>query len=178
MVVTAYYGLFRVGEITESPHVIKFLNVHVTPNKDFIIFIYGHPKLIKFLTNPKFLELWLSKQKNSRVQLTCQNIVLASKYWSTSKSNPKTRGMDSCSSKTHIKFLSSPQLLVLWLSKQKNSRVQLTCRSIVLASKYWSTSKFNPKTRGMDSCSSSMMEHLQRQKNSALCSRKLSAKLV
>ena len=35
----SYYGLFRIGEISLSPHVIKAINVHKGTNKDKILFI-------------------------------------------------------------------------------------------------------------------------------------------
>ena len=34
-----YYGLFRVGELTDSPHVIKAANVHLGKNKNKILVI-------------------------------------------------------------------------------------------------------------------------------------------
>ena len=34
-----YYGLFRVGELTLSPHVIKASNVHVATNQDKILIV-------------------------------------------------------------------------------------------------------------------------------------------
>ena len=36
---TAYFGLFHVGEITESPHVIKARDVHVVQNKKKMMFV-------------------------------------------------------------------------------------------------------------------------------------------
>lgn len=39
MIVTAYYGLFRIGEIAESRHVIKYMDVHATQGKDQVLFV-------------------------------------------------------------------------------------------------------------------------------------------
>ena len=42
--ITAYYGLFRVGEITKSPHVVKLGNVFIATNKDKLMFILHSSK--------------------------------------------------------------------------------------------------------------------------------------
>ena len=39
LLVTAYFGLFRIGELTESPHVVKVSDVHVGVNKDKMMFM-------------------------------------------------------------------------------------------------------------------------------------------
>ena len=39
MLVTAYYGLFRIGEVSESEHVIKAKDVHIGRNKNKLMFI-------------------------------------------------------------------------------------------------------------------------------------------
>ena len=39
MFALGYYGLFRVGELTESQHVIKAANVHIAQNKNKIMVI-------------------------------------------------------------------------------------------------------------------------------------------
>ena len=36
---TAYYGLFRVGEITDSQHAVKACDVHIGVNKRKLLFI-------------------------------------------------------------------------------------------------------------------------------------------
>ena len=36
---TAYYGLFRIGELTQSLHVVKAADVHVGENKNKLMFI-------------------------------------------------------------------------------------------------------------------------------------------
>ena len=47
---TAYYGLFRLREVTEGPHVIKAVDVHVGDNKNKVMFVlhtsktHGHDK--------------------------------------------------------------------------------------------------------------------------------------
>ena len=42
--IIAYYGLFRVGEITASPHVILARNVHTSKNKKTVLFVLESSK--------------------------------------------------------------------------------------------------------------------------------------
>ena len=44
MLSTAYYGLFRIGEITLGPHVIKAKDIHVTRNKKKVMFVLHSSK--------------------------------------------------------------------------------------------------------------------------------------
>ena len=44
MFITAYYGLFRIGEITDSPHNIKAKDVQVGTNKNKLMFILRSSK--------------------------------------------------------------------------------------------------------------------------------------
>ena len=44
MVAMAYYGLFRIGEITNSPHVLKVDDVHIGTNKKKLLFILHSSK--------------------------------------------------------------------------------------------------------------------------------------
>ena len=37
MIALGYYGLLRIGELTESPHVIKAMNVNISRNKEKIL---------------------------------------------------------------------------------------------------------------------------------------------
>ena len=37
--ITAYYGLFHIGEITESPHVILVKDMHIAMNENKLLFI-------------------------------------------------------------------------------------------------------------------------------------------
>ena len=58
---TAYFGLFRVGELTWSPHSVKAKDVHIAKNKDKMLFILhtskthckgNKPQRIKFSSTP------------------------------------------------------------------------------------------------------------------------------
>ena len=42
---TAYFGLFRVGELTASKHVVKAVNVRIGQNKNKILFILDSSKM-------------------------------------------------------------------------------------------------------------------------------------
>ena len=44
LLVTAYYGLFRVGEITQSDHIVKVSDVHIEVNKNKLLFILRSSK--------------------------------------------------------------------------------------------------------------------------------------
>ena len=39
MFIICYYGMMRIGEVTESPHVLKARNVHMATNKDKLLLI-------------------------------------------------------------------------------------------------------------------------------------------
>ena len=47
MMMTAYYGLFRIGEITQSNNVIKYRNVHTGRGKDKVLFVLWSSKTQK-----------------------------------------------------------------------------------------------------------------------------------
>ena len=63
---TAYYGLFRVGELTSGSHPVKVEDVHVARNKDKFLFIlrlskthgkYSHPQSVKISRRKKTSEI-------------------------------------------------------------------------------------------------------------------------
>ena len=67
--ITAYYGLFRIGELTASPHAVKACDVHIADNKKKILFVLrsskthgkgSPPQLIKIMNSPQQMT-----QKNS-----------------------------------------------------------------------------------------------------------------
>ena len=60
--IISYYGLMRIGEVTESPHVVRAKNVHLAVNKDKILLVlytsktHGlgqRPQKIKITSNKK-----------------------------------------------------------------------------------------------------------------------------
>ena len=44
LIVTTYFGLFRIGEVTFSDHVVKVSDVHVGTNKKKLLFILRSSK--------------------------------------------------------------------------------------------------------------------------------------
>ena len=65
----AYYGLMRIGELTESPHVVKACNVHVGTNKDKIMLVLYSSKTHGIHMNPQKIKISaLSSRKVSKDQ--------------------------------------------------------------------------------------------------------------
>ena len=56
LLVTKYYGMFRIGEVTDSTHVLKACDVHIGVNKPKMLFILHTSK-----TNGKNNKLQLIK---------------------------------------------------------------------------------------------------------------------
>ena len=44
LLATAYYGLFRIGELTNSVHVVKVVDVHIATNKNKLMFVLHSSK--------------------------------------------------------------------------------------------------------------------------------------
>ena len=55
--VTAYYGLFRIGEISSSPHVIKAMDVHISLNKNKMMFILQTSKTHGLGNKPQIIKI-------------------------------------------------------------------------------------------------------------------------
>ena len=64
---TAYYGLFRVGELTESEHVIKACNVFIGTNKNKIKFILRSSKTHGEYTSPQIVKISSSTTVSSQL---------------------------------------------------------------------------------------------------------------
>ena len=73
MFTAAYYGLFRVGEIMLSEHMVKAIDVHVDTNKNKLLFILrsskthtkgNHPQIIKISGEKKKLHGHSSRKLN------------------------------------------------------------------------------------------------------------------
>ena len=54
---TAYYGLFRVGELGDSPHAIKVNDVHIGDNKKKLLFILRSSKTHGRHTKPQMVKI-------------------------------------------------------------------------------------------------------------------------
>ena len=61
---TAYYGLFRIGELTESQHVIKAKDVHIGKNKNKLMFILHSSKTHWFDKKPQIVKISEEVNKN------------------------------------------------------------------------------------------------------------------
>ena len=55
--VSGYFGLLRVGEIVQGPHVIHVKDVHIGQNKNKILFILRSSKTHSKGNNPQFVKL-------------------------------------------------------------------------------------------------------------------------
>ena len=63
MYVTAYYGLFRVGELTLSEHVVKAVDVHQGKNKDKLLFVLHTSKTHTRESKPQTITISGEKKK-------------------------------------------------------------------------------------------------------------------
>ena len=72
MLVTAYYGLFRIGEITSSQHVIKAIDVHVGDNKDKLMFVLHSSKTHCQGDKPQIIKI---------TGKSCENSMLGPPNW-------------------------------------------------------------------------------------------------
>ena len=63
LISTAYYGLFRVGELTLSQHVIKACNVHVGENKKKLLFVLYSSKTHNEGDKPQIIKITSSEGK-------------------------------------------------------------------------------------------------------------------
>ena len=65
---TMYFGLFRIGEVTESDHVIKAKDVHIGKNKKKLMFILHSSKTHTPGVKPQIIKITSSqniKQNNT-----------------------------------------------------------------------------------------------------------------
>ena len=54
---TGYFGLFRIGEITESVHCMRALDVHVAGNKNKILYILRSSKMHGRNNKPQYIKI-------------------------------------------------------------------------------------------------------------------------
>ena len=57
MLITGYFGLLRISEITDGPHVIKAKDVHVSVNKDKLMFILHSSKTHDKGSKPQIIKI-------------------------------------------------------------------------------------------------------------------------
>ena len=63
MISTAYYGLFRIGEISFSPHVVKAADVHIGDNKDKMLFVLHMSKTHGRESKPQIIKISATKTR-------------------------------------------------------------------------------------------------------------------
>ena len=76
----AYYGLLRIGELTESPHVIRAKDVHSADNKNkLLIILYSskthsrrhRPQKIKITTTEQYEQLYNTRKAQNKFTFFC-----------------------------------------------------------------------------------------------------------
>ena len=67
---TAYFGLFRVGELTESQHVVKAKDVHIAVNKKKLMFVLHSSKTHGKDKKPQIIKITSSQLVNTGLQGT------------------------------------------------------------------------------------------------------------
>ena len=86
---TAFYGLFRIGEITWSEHVVKACDVHLASNKRKLLFILCSskthnrgmpPQTIKILSNNRLANTSVHNHHNCPYQLLRNCLTLRDSY--------------------------------------------------------------------------------------------------
>ena len=75
MIVTAYFGMFRVGEIADSPHVMKAADVYIGDNKDKLMFILHSSKTHTKSDKPQIIKILAQEVgRNDQIKLHKHNI--------------------------------------------------------------------------------------------------------
>ena len=64
LILTTYFGLFRIGEMTENPHVIKAKDVHIGVNKPKMLFILHTSKTHDRSHKPQLVKIVGSRINN------------------------------------------------------------------------------------------------------------------
>ena len=70
---TAYFGLFRVGEFTSSPHAVKVIDVHIGINKQKILFILRSSKTHSRSSPPQKIKISTTELKTPIHKKLCKN---------------------------------------------------------------------------------------------------------
>ena len=88
---TAYYGLFRVGELTLSPHVVKAKDVHVGFNKKKLLFVLHSSKTHNKSAKPQIIRITSSQNESLTPQLIQNNSQIFCPYYNL-RSYIRSRG--------------------------------------------------------------------------------------
>ena len=63
--ILCYYGMMRVGEISESPHVLKARNVHIAKNKDKILLVLYTSKTYGLNARPQKIKITSNREEKN-----------------------------------------------------------------------------------------------------------------
>ena len=72
--ITTYFGLFRIGEVTDSTHVVKVKDVHIADNKPKILFMLHTSKIHNRGDKPQIIKLSATKSSIKTHKVTGQEI--------------------------------------------------------------------------------------------------------
>ena len=90
MISTAYFGLFRIGEITYSQHVVKARDVHIAKNKDKITFILHTSKTHGRDKKPQIVKIERHLQTDRKGPNSACPFLLLRDYFNTRKKAKNT----------------------------------------------------------------------------------------
>ena len=78
---TAYFGLFRVGEITKNPHTVKAVDVHIAENKKKLLFVLRSSKTHNLGDLPQMIKITSLESNSSSLQTeSCGCLKLSCSY--------------------------------------------------------------------------------------------------
>ena len=80
MISVAYYGLFRIGEITSSPHVVKAADVKIGTNKDKLMFTLHTSKTHGLGNKPQIVKISSSVEKKKHKNKNFRKVDAVEKY--------------------------------------------------------------------------------------------------
>ena len=63
--ILCYYGMMRIGEVTDSPHTLKAKNAHLATNKDKLLLIFYTSKMHDLSNRPQKIKITSRKSNNS-----------------------------------------------------------------------------------------------------------------
>ena len=74
MILTTYYGLFRIGELTASPHVVKACDVHIATNKKKLMFVLHSSKTHDNSDKPQVIKISTTSTNKNNKNVQCHPI--------------------------------------------------------------------------------------------------------
>ena len=65
---TMYFGLFRIGELTQSPHVVKVKDVNIASNKRKFLFVLRTSKTHCKSNKPQFIKISSERKRHKKCE--------------------------------------------------------------------------------------------------------------